>query len=92
MCPRFNPWRSRLIEEKKMTDRLKGVLITFDRDIRDDDAQPIIEALKLIKGVLTVKPYVADMEDYMMYQKGHFDARKDIFEYLKKEPKNPKRD
>jgi hypothetical protein len=73
-----------------MTDRIKGVLITFEKDICDDDAKPIIEALEMIKGVLTVKPYVTGMEDYMLYQKGHMDARKQIFEFLKKEPKNPK--
>lgn len=73
-----------------MTDRIKGVLITFERDIRDDDAKPIIEALKMIKGVLTVKNYITGMEDYMMYQKGHMDARMAMFDYLKKDPKNPK--
>ena len=73
-----------------MTDRIKGVLITFEKDIREDDTQPIIEALKMIKGVLTVKPYITGMEDYMLYQKGHMDARMEMFDYLKKEPKNPK--
>lgn len=74
-----------------MTDRIKGVLITFEKDIRDDDAQPIIEALKMIKGVLTVKPYITGMEDYMLYQKGHMDARREMFNYLKQDPKNPHR-
>jgi hypothetical protein len=73
-----------------MTDRIKGVLITFEKDIRDDDAQPIIECLKMIKGVSTVKPYVTGMEDYMLYQKGHMDARIEMFNYLKKDPISPK--
>jgi hypothetical protein len=72
-----------------MTDRIKGVLITFEKDIRDDDAEPIIQTLKMIKGVLTVKPYVTHMEDYMLYQKGHLDARRAMFDFLKKDPKNP---
>ena len=73
-----------------MTDRIKGVLITFEKDIRDDDAKPIIEALNMIKGVLTVKHYVTGMEDYMLYQKGHMDARMEMLSYLRKEPTNPK--
>lgn len=73
-----------------MTDRIKGVLITFEKDIRVDDAQPIIEALTMIRGVSTVMPYVTNMEDYMLYEKGQIDARKGMFEYLTKVPKMPK--
>jgi len=72
-----------------MTDRIKGVLVTFEKDIREDDCEPIIGALKMIKGVLTVKPYISKMEDYILYQRGHFDARNEMFELLRKEPKNP---
>lgn len=72
-----------------MTDRIKGVLVTFAQDIRDDDCKPIIEALKMVKGVLTVKPYVTSAEDYMMYHKGHMDARMSMMNFLKKDPKNP---
>lgn len=72
-----------------MTDRIKGVLVTFDRDIRDDDCRPIIEALKMVKGVLTVKPYVTSAEDYMMYHKGHMDARMSMMKLLQKDPKDP---
>lgn len=46
-----------------MTDRFKGVTVAFDRDIREDDAQPIIEAIRQLRGVLSVKPIVAGFED-----------------------------
>jgi hypothetical protein len=48
-----------------MTDRLKGVVVTFDRDIREDDAQEIINAIKMIRGVLAVDQSVADYDDHM---------------------------
>lgn len=73
-----------------MTDRLKGVLITFDRDIRDDDAEAILTALKMVKGVMTVKPYIAGSEDYMMYHRGYQDCRTKILKDLMKDPKDPK--
>jgi hypothetical protein len=38
-----------------MTDRLKGLTVAFEKDIRDDDAESIIQAIKMIKGVLEVK-------------------------------------
>ena len=43
-----------------MTDRQAGYVVTLERDIRDDDAARIIDALGMIKGVLTVTPIGAD--------------------------------
>ena len=54
----------RMLRGGDMTDSLKGVIVAFDRDIRVDDAEPLIEAIKMIKGVADVSPSVADMNDY----------------------------
>jgi hypothetical protein len=48
-----------------MTDRLKGVLVTFDSDIREDDAEQIIAAIRMIKCVADVSPLVRNHEDLM---------------------------
>jgi hypothetical protein len=47
-----------------MTDRIKGVYVAFDSDIRDDDAEPIIEAIKQIRHVQGVKAFVTEPADY----------------------------
>lgn len=47
-----------------MTDRIKGLTVTLVNDLRDDDAQPIIDAILLLKGVLEVTTHVADMEHH----------------------------
>lgn len=39
-----------------MTDRYSGVTVTFDRDIRDDDAAALMTAIRMIKGVVEVAP------------------------------------
>jgi hypothetical protein len=46
-----------------MTDRFKGLIVALDKDYRDDDAASIIEAIKMVKGVLEVKPVVAKIDD-----------------------------
>lgn len=46
-----------------MTDRINAFIIILDHDIRDDDAEDTITALKQIKGVLSVKPHVKDFSD-----------------------------
>lgn len=38
-----------------MTTRLKWFTVILDTDIREDDAKPIIEAISMIKGVLSVE-------------------------------------
>ena len=38
-----------------MTDRIKGFVVTLDRDIREDDAEATINALKMVKGVIAVE-------------------------------------
>lgn len=42
-----------------MTDRFKGVLVTFDRDIRWDDAKAILASLKMINGKESVMEWIS---------------------------------
>jgi len=48
-----------------MTDRLKGLVVALDRDIRDDDAQAIIDAIFMIKGVLAISPSITSGDDWI---------------------------
>ena len=48
-----------------MTDRLKGLTVTLEPNIREDDAQAIIDAIKMIKGVSDVATHVADIHHHM---------------------------
>jgi hypothetical protein len=41
-----------------MTNRHSGYVIVLKDDIREDDAEAVITALKMIKGVLSVQPIV----------------------------------
>jgi hypothetical protein len=59
----FAEWDRRRAKEETMTDRFKGLIVALDKDYRDDDAESIIEAIKMVKGVLEVKPVVAKIDD-----------------------------
>ena len=48
-----------------MTDRLKGVHVSFEEDIRVDDAETIINAIKMIKGVSDVKGNITNPDDWL---------------------------
>jgi len=50
-----------------MTDRIKGVYVALDKDYRVDDAEAILDAIKMVKGVLDVvygKDDVVDFDDW----------------------------
>lgn len=69
-----------------MSDRFKGLLVVLETAYKDERAMPIIEAIKMVKGVRKVEVYVARAEDYIMYQQGFFDCRRKILELLDQDP------
>lgn len=48
-----------------MTNRYNAVVVAFDRDIREDDAEAIINAIRMLRGVLTVTPNVSDINTHV---------------------------
>lgn len=45
-----------------MTDRHAGYLVTIERDIREDDAQGILDAISMIRGVLVAEPVTGGIQ------------------------------
>lgn len=43
-----------------MTDRHSGYFVILGEDVREDDAEQILTALSMVKGVLTVTAHVSD--------------------------------
>lgn len=66
-----------------MTDRLKGFVVTLQENMREDDAQEVINAIKMIKNVLTVKPLVTGWEDGMFYDRVKRDLISKLWDVLK---------
>lgn len=48
-----------------LTDRIQSLTVTLHRDYRDDDVQAIIEAIRMVRGVLDVTGVVADMDSHV---------------------------
>lgn len=43
-----------------MTDRVAGFTVTLDDDIREDDAEIIAGAIRVLRRVVSVEPVAAD--------------------------------
>jgi hypothetical protein len=61
-----------------VTDRIKAYVVTLEADVREDDAEAITGALKCIRGVLSVKPVVADISGHIAEER----ARQELGEKL----------
>ncbi len=43
-----------------MTDRFHSLIVVLEKDIREDDAQAMMEAIKCLKGVINVSGIVSN--------------------------------
>jgi hypothetical protein len=69
-----------------MTDRIRGFYVALEADIRIDDAEPLMEAVRQLRGVAAVKPDVSDdMTDFVARQRVRRELMGKIFAVLKSE-------
>jgi hypothetical protein len=70
-----------------MTDRLKGLAITFEKDIREDDAEEIIKAIGMLRGVASVKPVVTEINDMINQERVKYELRSKVYKFFSEELK-----
>lgn len=63
-----------------MTDRVSAFIVTLDQDIRVDDMEFILNAVRALRHVQSVKPFVATWESHVAEER----VRKDLGEKLLK--------
>ena len=52
-----------------MTDRHAGYWVVLEDDIREDDAEHVVNALRMVKGVAAVEPRMSSFEDAMVRER-----------------------
>lgn len=65
-----------------MTDRLNGVFVVFDRDFRVDDAEPLINAIKQLRGVASVEWNVTDPADVVATVRARYELGEKLMKAL----------
>lgn len=66
-----------------MTDRLNGLTVTLEPNMREDDAQCIIDAILLLKGVVSVTTHVADPMHHFAVQQAKAEMQRKIWDIVK---------
>lgn len=65
-----------------MTDRHTGYLVILDKDVRDDDAEWIINAMRMIKGVRKVEPIIGNPDIQIAESRARLEIRQRVFDAL----------
>lgn len=66
-----------------MTDQHKGYVVVLEDDVREDDAEPIINAIKQVRGVLDVVPVdTRGLDDVIIEQRVRHDLGVKLFQVV----------
>lgn len=66
-----------------MTDRVKGFTVTLSKEVRIDDFEWIMDAVKMIKGVGNVEPVINDGSEYITLMKRDKEIRDKLYGFIK---------
>lgn len=65
-----------------MTDHVKGFTVTLAKDIRIDDIEYIMNAIKMIKGVQHVEPSIATPFDHTAQIRVKADLKEKFYKFM----------
>ena len=65
-----------------MSKRIHALTVALNESMLDDDVQPIIDAIKMVRGVLAVKPEESKSETFWAYEKAKSELGTKLWEVL----------
>lgn len=68
-----------------MTDRVKGLIVSLDTDIRVDDVEPLVNAIRCLQHVAGVEVSVTDSSDMLARMRVDTEWRGKILKLLQGE-------
>jgi hypothetical protein len=65
-----------------MTDRINALTVVLKDDIREDDVEPLMNAIRLLQGVVSVNLHVADIGSHIAKERAKAYYRDKIVDIL----------
>lgn len=65
-----------------MTDRINAVTVVLEADLRIDDAQDLLNAIRQLRGVASVEPNVSSIEDHVAQERAKRELGAKLWEVL----------
>ena len=68
-----------------MTDRVNGLFVVLNKDIRTDDVEAITHAIAMLRGVLSVDKNVSEAVDHIAFVRVRRELEEKLMEVLRPE-------
>lgn len=65
-----------------MTDRVHSLVVVLAHDQRTDDVESLVQAIRQLRGVISVKPVVSDIASHMAEQRAIHELGEKIWKVL----------
>ena len=65
-----------------MSDRYNYLTVVLEKDTRYDDAEPLINAIRQLKGVLNVKAHVSNSDSWASDERARFELGQKLWEVI----------
>lgn len=72
-----------------MTDRIRSITVALDHDIREDDVQALVEAIKMMRCVAAVTTHEVAPNDFAIEMRMQSVVRQKLFELANDLFRNP---
>lgn len=66
-----------------MTQRINALTVVLEKDIREDDIELIVNAIQMLRYVLSVDTNVSDINSHIAYQRARYDIQDKLLEALR---------
>jgi hypothetical protein len=66
-----------------LSDRYNYLIVVLEKDLKDEDAQPLLEAIQCLRGVLSVTPNVNDPDDWMAQERVRAELSEKLWRVLR---------
>jgi len=66
-----------------MTDRINAMIVVLEEDIRSDDVESLVNAIRHLRGVANVKPHVASYEDVIARERVRSEIGGKLFDAIR---------
>lgn len=66
-----------------MTDRFNALIVVLESDIREDTAEPLISAIRQLRGVIDVTGSIVSISDHVAQLRAKHDLGNKILEILR---------
>jgi len=68
-----------------MSDRYNYLIVVLEKDLKDEDAQPLLEAIKCLRGVLSVTPNISDSDAWAAEERVRRELTEKLWRVLREE-------